>query len=253
MTCRRILFALIALASAAPARAADDEVQIYLNDINPAGKFGLDVHVNNVLSGDGTPDYPGAQSSLHRLRITPEWSWSATENLEFGAYLPLMTLDSGGHFRADGAKLRVKWLPRHPEKGFYYGVNYEIGRVDHGLDRNPWNNEIKLIGGWEGDRWIVGGNLNFDWALSGPAKTPADVQLATRIGYKLGGKTVVGIESYNGLGTIRDFARPSRADQALFVSVDTAIGKWNLNAGIGKGYGTAKDDVIAKVIIGVPL
>lgn len=248
------LLALACLASAPlPARAADEEIQVYLNDINPKGGFGLDVHVNDVLSGDGSPDYPGAQSSLHRLRVTPEWSWSATDNLELGAYLPLATLDAAGHLRIDGWKVRVKWLPRHPEKGFYYGINYEVGRVDHGLDQNPWNNEIKLIGGWEGDHWILGANANIDFALSGPARTPAELQWATRIGYKLPGKTVVGLESYNGLGSIRDFGHLARTEHSTFLSVDTVIGKWNLNAGVGKGYGTSKDDVIVKLIIGVPI
>ena len=250
---KRLLSLAWLVALPLPAHAADEEIQVYLNEINPKGGFGLDLHVNDVLSGDPTPDYTGAQNPVHRLRVTPEWSWSATDNVELGLYLPLATLDAGGHFYADGAKVRIKWLPRHPEKGFFYGINYEVGRVGHRLDQNPWNNEIKLIGGWEGDRWIVGANANLDFALSGPAKTPAELQWATRIGYKLPGKTVVGIESYNGLGSIRDFGHLAHTEHSTFLSVDTVIGKWNLNAGMGKGYGTSKDDVIVKLIIGVPI
>ena len=248
-----VLTATSSLIFAGAAHAADEEIQVYMNEINAPGQPGLDLHTNYVASGDGGVDYPGVQSSLQRLRVTPEFSYSLNDHVELGAYLPLATLDSTRHLRVDGWKVRVKWLARHPERGFYYGVNYEVGRLDHHLDRNPWNNEIKLIGGWEGDRWIVGANVNFDFALSGPAKTPVDVQLATKVGYKLGKATTIGLESYNGLGTLRHFADPSVDDQSTFVALDTRIGRWDLNLGLGKGYGTSRDSTIIKLIVGVPI
>jgi hypothetical protein len=237
--------------AAAPARAADEEIQVYLNDINLPHQAAVELHVNDVPSGDATPDYPGQESGVNRIRVTPEWSWSLNDNVEFGAYLPLTTLDSGGHLRADGWKVRVKWLGSHTERGFFYGVNYEVGRLDYRLDRNPWNNEIKLIGGWEGDRWIAGSNLNFDFALSGPDRTPPQVQWASKLGYKLQEDTVLGLESYNGLGTTRDFGHFSGSDQSTFVALDTKRGRWDFNAGVGKGYGTSKDDLIVKLIVGM--
>jgi hypothetical protein len=247
------LIATLALAGPGPAHAADEEIQVYLNEINQRGEPGLDLHVNDVTAGDPAPDYPGAQSSLHRVRITPEFSYGLTDNVELGAYLPLTTIDSSGRFRVDGWKLRVKWLPRHPDEGFYYGVNYEVGRVDHGLDQNPWNNEIKLIGGWNSAKWILGANLNVDFALSGPAKALPDVQLATKAGYKLSRATTIGVESYNGLGTLRHFGALSGDDQSTFVAIDTRLGHWDLNLGLGKGYGTSRDNTIVKLIIGVPI
>jgi len=250
ITCLATAFGLMA---AGAARAADEEIQVYMNEINAPGQPGLDLHVNDVASGDATPDYPGGQSSLHRVRFTPEFSYSLDDHFELGAYLPLTTLDASGRLRADGWKVRVKWLGKHAERGFYYGINYEVGRVDYGLDRNPWNNEIKLIGGWEGTKWIIGANANVDFALSGPARTPADVQLATKVGYKLKEDTTIGLETYNGVGTIRTIGNFSGSDQSTFIALDTKIGRWNFNAGVGKGYGTSKDDVIVKFIIGVPI
>ena len=247
------LAAGLGLLSSGVARAADEEIQVYMNEINAPGQPGLDLHTNYVTSGDATPDYPGGQSSLHRLRVTPEFSYGLDDHFELGAYLPLATLDNTGQVRADGWKLRAKWLGQHPEHGFYYGVNYEVGRLDHHIDQNPWNNEIKLIGGWEGEKWLVGANVNFDFALSGPAKTSPNVQLATKAGYKLNKTTTIGVESYNGLGTIRDFANLSGSDQSSFVAVDTKLGRWDLNLGVGKGYGTSKDNTILKLIIGVPI
>ena len=235
------------------AYAADEEIQVYMNEINAPGQPGLDIHTNYVTSGDGTPDYPGGQSSLHRVRVTPEFSYSLDNHFELGLYLPLATLDSGGQLRADGWKVRLKWLARHPEHGFYYGVNYEVGRLGHHLDENPWNNEVKLIGGWEGDKWIIGSNVNFDFALSGPAKSPVSVELAVKVGYKLSATTTIGVETYNGLGTVRDFGRFSNNDQTSFVAVDTKLGRWDLNLGVGKGYATSKDSTIIKLVLGVPI
>lgn len=247
-------FSLIGPALApAVASAADEEIQVYLNDIDAPHQVGLDVHVNYVPSGDATPDYPGQESSLHRLRVTPEWSYALDDHVELGAYLPLATLDNAGHLRADGWKVRVKWLGRHPEHGWFYGVNYEVGRLSYRLDANPWNNEIKLIAGREGKRWLIGGNANFDFALSGPARTPPQVQWASKVGYKVSEATLIGLESYNGLGTTNHFGVFRGNEQSTFVTLDTRIGRWNLNAGLGKGYGASRDSTIVKVVIGVPL
>ena len=257
--CFALACGALALATSGTAHAADEEIQVYMNDINLPHQPGLELHVNDVASGDQTPDYPGAESSLHRLRVTPEFSYGLDDHFELGAYLPLTTLDSSGHFRADGWKVRVKWLGSHTERGFFYGINYEVGRLSYRLDRNPWNNEIKLIGGWEGDKWIVGANANFDFVLSGPsktsgpAKTPADVQLATKLGYKLTETTILGLESYNGVGNLRNLGNFSGSDQSTFLALDTKLGRWDFNAGVGKGYGTNKDDLIVKFIIGVPI
>lgn len=243
---------LVGVALSHPARAADEEIQVYLNDINAPHEAGLELHVNDVLSGEASPALPGQESSLHRLRVTPEWSYALDRHFELGAYLPLTTLDRSGTFRVEGAKLRLKWMGSATDDGVFYGVNYEVGRVDSKLDANPWNNEVKLIGGWAGRRWVIGGNVNFDFALSGPEKAPVDVELAGKIDYKLTPATMIGIETYNGIGNFRDFGHFRGNDQATYLVIDTRLGKrFDLNAGIGKGYGTNRDDVTAKLILGM--
>ena len=234
------------------AHAADEEIQVYMNDINLPHQPGLELHVNDVPSGDATLDYPGQESSINRVRITPEFAYALDEHFELGAYLPLTTLDSSGHYQVDGWKVRLKWLGSHSERGLFYGINYEVGRGDYRLDRNPWNNEIKLIGGYEAAKWIVGANVNFDFALSGPAKTPADVQVATKAGYKITEFTIIGLESYNGVGTVSNFGNLAASNQSSFVALDTRIGRWDFNFGVGRGYGTNRDGTILKMIIGFP-
>ena len=256
MILRRATFALAAALTAltaSPARAADEEIQVYLDEINPAGAIGLDVHLNTVTAGDSAPAYPGAERALHRWRITPEFSLGLGGGFELGAYLPLATIAADGVLRAEGAKGRLKWLAPHGERGFYWGANLEIGRVDSRLDRNPWNGELKLIGGWRNDRWIVGVNGNIGFKVSGPDPAPASFELASKLGYRLTPKLTLGLESYNGLGEFRDFGRLGASDHATFLTFDTAVGGWDINAGIGKGYGTSADDTIVKFVIGVPI
>lgn len=246
-------FLALMLLTPAVARAAPEEIQVYMDEINRPGEIGLDVHVNHVLAGDGTPDYPGAESSLHRLRITPEFSLGLTKTLELGAYLPLATVARNGVVRVDGFKLRLKYLAPHHDTGFYWGANLELGKVSRRLDINPYNGELKLIGGWRKGRWIVGFNGNIDFVVSGPQHDPITFELATKLGYKVSPGLTLGFESYNGAGALRSLGHFGSSEQTTFAVADTHLGRFDINAGLGKGYGTNTDTPILKFTIGVPI
>lgn len=241
-----------ALVASTPARAADEEIQVYMDELNSPGVVGLDVHVNDVLDGDRTPDYPGAESPLHRWRITPEWSLGLGGGFELGAYLPLTTIGNDGVFRVEGAKARIKWLAPHGDRGFYWGANLEVGRVARRLDRNPWNGELKFIAGWRNERWTLAANANVDFVVSGPVHSPATVQLATKVGYAVAPHVIVGVESYNGMGEFSALGF-DRQEHATFLTADFPLGKWEFDAGIGKGYGTSADSTILKFVVSVPI
>ena len=42
-------------------------------------------------------------------------------------------------------------------------------------------------------------------------------------------------------------------EHTTFLTADFPLGKWDVNAGIGKGYGTSADSTILKFVIGVPI
>ena len=235
------------------AHAAPEEIQVYLDEINRPGEVGLDVHINHVLSGDGSPDYPDAESSLHRLRITPEFSLGLTNTLELGAYLPLATVARDGVVRVDGFKFRLKYLAPHKSTGFYWGANLELGKVSRRLDINPYNGELKLIGGWRNNRWIVGFNGNIDFVVSGPQQDPVTFELTSKLGYKVIPGLTLGIESYNGAGALRALGHFGSSEQTTFFAIDTHIGRFDINAGLGKGYGANTDSAVLKFTIGVPI
>jgi len=236
------------------ANAAPEEIQVYLDEMRDPGTFGLDVHNNYVVSGDPIADYTGEQQSVHRYRVTPELAYGVTRYLELGLYLPLATLDRDVRFHVDGVKVRVKFIaPRTSDQHWFWGANFEIGGVDRELDINPFNAELKGILGFREGRWIAGFNLNLDFKVEGPASAPPSLELDTKLGYRVAEKVALGFESYNGAGETRSLVNFARAQQSTFAIVDASIGNWDLDLGIGVGYSTNPDEIIAKAIIGVPI
>jgi hypothetical protein len=237
------------------ARAADEEIQVYMDEIGPPRRLGLDVHLNYVPNGRTAPDFAGQQASGGRTRITPEWSWALNPNFELGAYLPLMTVSRDGGFEADGIKGRLKWVaPRPDDQPWFWGLNFEVGRVKHDLDRNPWNAELKGIVGTRTGPWTLAANLNIDWVVSGPDQgAPPDLQLALKAAYSVGKDTAIGVETYNSLGDTRTLGRFAENDHQTYLVIDKGFGRWDVNFGIGYGYGRPEDRWIVKAVIGVPI
>lgn len=236
------------------AQAADEEIQVYTDDILKPGDVGLDVHTNFVATGALTADYPGQQQSLHRLRVTPEFAYGLTPTVELGAYLPLADLDGAGRFSIDGVKFRIKYIAARPAtRHWYWGANFEIGRVDHKLDINPYNAEFKGIIGFAAGKWNGAFNANVDFKVDGPASSPAELQLAGQLFYAVGRRLSVGVETYNGVGQFKALGRFGASDQQTFAAINRSFGRWDLNLGVGSGYGTNADHLIVKAIIGVPI
>ena len=241
------------MAAAGAARAADEEIQVYIDDLDKPGQFGLDTHINYVLPNSAPVDYVGQERSDDRVRLTPEWSYGLTKTVELGLYLPLTDFRDGA-YTADGYKVRIKAMaPRADNQNWYWGANFEIGQVDRRLDINPWNAELKGIVGWRTGKWELALNTNIDWAVAGPDRQPATVQLATKIDYKLTDKFAVGVESYDGIGDFDHFGRFAGSGHEIYGTIDASIGKWDLNLGAGYGYSGEPDQWTLKMIVGVPI
>jgi hypothetical protein len=248
---RRCLAAAALACCAGAASAAPEEIQVYMNEMGQPGEFGLDVHVNYVATGATMPDYAGAQLARHSLRVSPEFSYGLTRTLELGAYV-LGVRDADNRYRVGGEKLRLKFIPTGPDDPVFYGANLEIGRVDHRLDENPWNGELKGILGYKGTHWTVALNANLDFKVSGPVSAPTTLELATKVGYAVSDALQVGIEHYNDLGEVRRLDSPARQAHTTYAVLDTSVRGWDLNLGVGRGNAAASDRWVLKAIIGVP-
>lgn len=246
---------LLLLAFPGAAEAADEEIQVYMDEMNPKHGYGLDIHLNWVPRGRrANVDYLGEEASQGRLRITPEWSWGLSRNVELGAYLPLMEIGPHGRFELGGVKGRVKFIAPHAEGShFFWGANFELGRVKRSLDVNPWNAELKGIVGWRKGRVTLAANFNFDFVVSGPAPAPATFQLATKAAFELKPGFSLGLESYNDLGDSHRLRLDRHGDHMLYAVVDKDFGRFDVNLGIGRGYGSPEDKWVVKAILGVPI
>ena len=250
----RTAAAVVLLALASTAHAAPEEIQVYMDEMNEPGHFGLDVHNNFVATGEVTNDYVGQQQSLHRYRVTPEFALGITSYLEFGLYLPLATIDRDLHPGIDGVKFRLKFIAPHAERNtWFWGANFEIGAVDHALDENPYNAEFKGILGIHTGPWIAALNANVDFNVAGTVNSPTTVEVDGKLSYAINRTLAVGVETYNGIGQISDLGHFGSSEQASFATVDLEYRGWNFNIGVGDGYGANPDGLVFKAIVGVPI
>jgi len=160
----------------APVIAAPEEIQVYTDDINAPGEFGLEMHVNYVLEGPRAPVYAGQVPTNHVLQVTPEFSYGFAKNWDAGLYL-LSARASDGNLYANGAKLRVKFIAPS-NGGLFWGVNMELGRTSKRVTESNMNVEVRPIIGWRNDKWLVSFNPIIGAAVSGdvsrePSFSPA--------------------------------------------------------------------------------
>ena len=241
------------LSLAGPAAAAPEEIQVYEDDLVKPGGIGLDLHNNYVLSGSSLPDHSGGAAPEHAYRLTPEFYYGLAPNLEVGVYV-LSEVERDGTTTVGGEKLRLKYIaPRASEaQPFYWGVNFEIGRVSNRYDVNPWNAELKGIAGYVRGPWKLVANANLDWTVSGPQPQKPTLNLDFKVGYALARDLSIGVETYNDIGDAHNFGRFSQQQEALYAVVDTSIHGWDLNLGVGRGLSGPTDHWVAKAVIGVP-
>ena len=248
--CRHALITTVLLLCTLTARAASEEIQVYLDDLSAPGQFGLDVHNNLVLQGPRDSSYPGQTPSWHQYKLTPEFYYGLTPTLELGLYV-LTSRSAGGNSRVDGSKLRLKYIAPHDDRaGAYWGLNLEVGRTALGASEVPWNAQLKGIVGWRGASWTLGANPNVDWSLSrggGPEAASLDLKLARDV--RAG--TQLGLEFYNELGPVRHLDPLNRNPHTLYLALDQDLGHdFDLNLGIGRNLSNDGDRWTLKFIVG---
>jgi hypothetical protein len=244
------------LIGAQPARAElSDEIQVYTDDINEPGRFGLELHVNTTPKGRRTPDYPGEVVPYHGWRITPEFSYGIAPSWEAGLYLPV-SRDASGNTQLAGTKLRLKWLPVKPaegEAGWFFGANGELSRLKKRFSESRTGFELRLMGGWRDPDWLFAVNPVFGWNLSdGMRSRTADLALAAKVARTVTSDVAVGLEYYSDLGTTRRILPLSQQGNVLYAAVDARARGWDINFGIGRGLTRSADDLTVKAIFGFP-
>jgi hypothetical protein len=249
--------ALLLLGGAPAARAAlPDEIQVYVDDLNEPGRFSLQEHVNTTPVGSEVAAEPGQTVAAHGLRLTSEFAYGVTPDLEAGLYLPVV-LNSTADASLAGLKLRLKWVPLRPAPdaaGWFAGVNGELSQVAPRYDGSRRGFELRPILGWHDEQWLWAVNPVLDFALSRPDRSqPPEFQPAVKVARTVAPGLQAGIEYYTDLGPLGDVESWREQQHQLFLALDLDRKPWNVNFGIGYGLTAASDRWTVKMIIDVPL
>lgn len=243
----------IALLLSAPHAQAmmQDEIQVYTDDINEPGEYGLEVHLNTTPQGIRAPGYAGEVTNHHGLRLTPEFSYGLTKTTDIGLYVPTVYA-SDGNFYAAGLKFRFKWLPLQTDEtgGFFAGINLELGQVQKKFSESPRGGEIRNIIGWRNADWLLAFNPIFEFDASPGFSRIPSLEIATKINRKLGERWSIGWEHYNDRGQYNKVLPASAQGNVEYLVIDYEGEGYDLNMGVGRGTTAASDTWTLKAVIG---
>jgi hypothetical protein len=243
--------ALVAAFASRSALAADqvhDEIQVYNAEIAEVGQWTYQQHLNFAAVGQTQPEVPGGFSSDRSLQGTPEFAYGITDWWEGGFYIPF-AVDGSGQLLSDGAKIRSLFVvPDAAKRSFFYGINFELGYEMPRFASSPWGLEIRPIIGVRNSEWEFIANPIVD--LSFGSGGEADFAPALRLARNLGNDWYVGLEYYGDYGKIGDFLPLQQQSQQLFAVTDFKVSVVDVELGVGYGFTSGSDRLVAKAIIG---
>ena len=251
---KTITFGLLCVFFGLAHASLQDEIQVYTDDINTPGEWGVELHVNTTPKGISQPTYSGEIMNHHGVRLTPEISYGLTKTLEAGLYIPLVR-GSDGKLYAAGGKVRLKWLPLQAAEsgGFFGGINVELSQVKPQFSQSAKSVEMRNILGWKNGQWLVAVNPIFGWDVSpGYTHHSPEFTLATKVSRSMTDSVALGFEYYNGRGRINDILASSLQDKTVFLVMDYEGKPFNFNFGLGKGITSVSDTWTIKGIVDVP-
>ena len=248
-------FAATALCASPAYAALGDEIQVYTDEINKPGEFGLELHVNTTPRGRSTPDFPGEVTPGHGLRLTPELSWGLTRSFEAGLYLPIVR-DAHGNTRLGGTKLRLKWLPLQTgedETGWFAGANGEYAWIEPRYEQATQSIELRPIVGYRSKQWLFATNPILGWSMSGPDRNrKPDLSPAYKVARTIAPGLAIGAEYYSELGRVGNRLPRDAQSHTLYFALDYDRKPWAFNVGIGRGLTQATDRWTLKAIFDIP-
>jgi hypothetical protein len=234
------------------ARAQDAfEIQVYDGTANAPGVPGLELHLNDWVSGHRGADSP--EAPLHaQFHATLEPSFGVFPFWEIGAYVQFADRQDDGRVDWAGTKLRSKFVtPDSWSDHWRLGVNLEVSYIPKTYDRDVWGSEIRPIAAFHGAGWLVALNPILDQSLAGPGASDGPVFVpALKVTRELG-PVALGIEYYGSLGPIAAPLPLREEEHYLFEVVDVlAVQNVEVNAGIGEGLTPASAGITLKAILG---
>ncbi len=244
---------VLGLTQGTVAQAASDEIQVYTEELDAPGEFGLEQHLNYTIKGRQTPDYPGQMTSHHVTQITPEFSYGITSNLEAGLYVPFAISPAGDTF-LNGLRVRLKYIaPRQADEDMFYGLNVEVGRDTHRTSDSISGMEIRPIIGYRDAQWLVSFNPILNLGLASNVSHQPQFEPALKLTHRVSDGMRSGLEYYGSYGSLSHMLPGDQRSHSLYAVADVESHGYDVNFGVGRGFVNAGDAWVMKAIIGLPL
>jgi hypothetical protein len=239
MPCKAI--AIAALGVCGLAHAAPNEIKVFTDELANLGEHTLESHVNKASSPG-----PKVEDRENPLRIMPEYSYGVWKNWEFSLQLPLAFTSEQA--KLEGYRVELQYVaPHDDERGFYWGANFELSRIDRLGEQPFWNAEFIPIFGYRWERWHLVANPGFDKPLSGASRS-SNFGPAGKAAYRAFERNYLGLEYYQDLGPLKDHLPKEEQSRVLYVAWDGKIGKSDINVGLGRGLTDSSDRWVLKMI-----
>lgn len=246
------LFVLSGYFISCSALAASDEIQVYTDDMNEPGKYGVELHVNYVLDGEKQSGYEGGSPAQHMLQATPEFSYGISKNWEAGMYVPV-AYEENGKLYGNGLRLRMKYIASpDAESNMFWGLNLEYGYSNRRVSESEWGMELRPIIGFRTENWLYSFNPILNMDLSSEFSHQPQFEPAIKVARKVADGMQAGLEYYGEYGYIDKILPGNERINYLYATVDIERHGFDLNLGIGRGDSNAADSWIAKAIIALP-
>lgn len=249
---KQLAIALLAVAAACQAQAAPDEIQVYTQEIDEPGEFGLELHMNYVPQGRKEATFPGEMKSDGRLQVTPEFSYGLNPTLEAGLYLPL-ALGDDGHLFGNGLRFRLKYMaPRQDGEKLFWGLNGELGWAARRIAESRNALELRPIIGYLDEHWLLAFNPILDIDLSNRVSRQPQFEPAVKVTRAVAEGVRLGLEYYGEYGPLTDMLPARERSHYVYGVLDMARRGLDLNLGIGRGFTNAEDRWVVKAILAIP-
>lgn len=227
------------------------EIQVYDSEVAEAGHFGLELHTNYGFAGRREPSPEGELPTEHVLRATLEphvgvFGWG-----EVGAYLQ-SALRPGGPVDYAGVKLRfkAKWPDKLLNGALGLAFNVELSRLPADYEANVWGTELRPIVDLRLGPVYGAVNPIVGIDLQGSKAGHPQFDPAFKLAFFARPEVSFGGEYYAGLGPFDSFSPAAQQSHQLYAVMDLAGDLFDLNVGLGRGFGAA-DPWVAKAIIGI--
>jgi hypothetical protein len=234
---------IVALTLLAASLHAQDpfEIQVYLYQTVPKGKFNLETHVNRVTSG-------AMKGENH---LTFELTRGITDYFELAGYL-LTASRPGLNGELAGWRVRPRFRIPEGKLPFKVSLSTEVAFPKAVYEPNDITLEVRPIFEWSFDKVILAVNPVVGKALKGPdAAEDWDFEPGVHLGYRVSDKLEPSIEYYGATGSVFDPAPSAQQVHQFFPGFDFRFNdNVILNMGVGFGATDAGNTLVYKMRFG---